>query len=348
MLIKKERIPILQLLFIGILPSPLKKMYYRMRGYRIGKQVKLSLGCVIIGKDVEIRDHVQIGFLTMVRGRTIHLGRFVKIGSMSVIDTEKIFIDEDARINEQVFIGGMKTPESALHLGKRTIVMQLSYLNPTLPITIGDDSGIGGHCLMFTHGSWNNQLEGFPVKFAPINLGKKVWLPWRVFVMPGTTVGDNVVIGANSLLQGEIPSNSLAAGNPAKVLRNDYPEVPDEAKKDKILKTIFEDFEKHLKYFEFNIEKTENTNGFAWKLTGQGKQSLLFFSKGEVPLDAIKLTDNVLVISGLSEEGMQQAKKAGWKMILALNQQKRLGSSNAGEEIATFFSRYGIRFGRMD
>jgi acetyltransferase-like isoleucine patch superfamily enzyme len=267
---------------------------------------------------------------------------------MSVIDTEKIFIDEDARINEQVFIGGMKTPESALHLGKRTIVMQLSYLNPTLPITIGDDSGIGGHCLMFTHGSWNNQLEGFPVKFAPITLGKKVWLPWRVFIMPGTTVGDNVVIGANSLLQGDIPSNSLAAGNPAKILRTDYPEKPDEDRKNKILSTIFEDFEKHLSYFGFGIAKEENNNGFAWTLNGQGKQALLYFSKGGVPLDPIKIADNVLVISGLSAEGMHQAKKAGWKMILALDNQQRLGTSDAGEEIATFFSRYGIRFVRLD
>src|SRR5688572_9975744 len=98
MLIKKERIPVLQLLCVGILPSPIKKFYYRLRGYKIGRNVSLSLGSVIIGKDVEIDDHVKIGFLSMVRGRQIRIRRYVKIGSLSVIDTEKIFLDEDARI----------------------------------------------------------------------------------------------------------------------------------------------------------------------------------------------------------------------------------------------------------
>jgi acetyltransferase-like isoleucine patch superfamily enzyme len=194
MLIRKKRIPVTHMLFIGMLPSFLKKMVYRLMGYQIGKNVSLSIGSVIIGKKVSIGDNVKVAYLTIIRGKEITLGRFVRVGSLSVIDTGKIFIDEDARINEQVYIGGMKSPQSSFHLGKRAIVMQLSYINPTLPVYIGDDSGIGGHCLLFTHGSWNSQLEGFPVKFASIHLGKKVWLPWRVFVMPGVNVGDNVVI----------------------------------------------------------------------------------------------------------------------------------------------------------
>lgn len=348
MLIKKERIPVLQLLFVGVLPSFLKKAYYRLRGYKIGKNVQLSLGCVIIGKDVEIGDHVKVGFLTMIRGRSITLKRYVRIGSMSVIDTEKIYIDDDARINEQVYIGGMKTPSSSLHLGKRTIVMQLSYLNPTLPIIVGDDSGIGGHCLFFTHGSWNNQLEGFPVKFAPITLGKKVWLPWRVFVMPGTTVGDNVVVGANSLLQGDIPSNSMVAGNPAKVLKSDYPNRPDDKKKAEILDNIFTEFEKHLAYFNFQIDKTTLPEGFALKINGNDKSSsICYLTKQKNGITAVN-NDSVLIVMDISEQEMYAAKKSGWKMIIALDQQQRLGTSDCGEEITTFFSRYGIRFDRLD
>src|SRR2546425_2850932 len=43
-------------------------------------------------------------------------------------------------------------------------------------------------------------------------LGKSVWLPWRVSVMPGTTIGDGTVIGANSVVSGTIPPNCLAVG----------------------------------------------------------------------------------------------------------------------------------------
>ena len=148
MLIKKNRIPVLHIITKGILPSFLKKIIYRCKGYTIASDAKLNIGCVVIGKDVQIGTKSSIGFFTIVRANTINVGRFVKIGALSVIDTEYFSIDDDARINEQVYIGGMKTPESALIMGKRTIIMQASYINPTQPIVIGDDSGIGGHCLL--------------------------------------------------------------------------------------------------------------------------------------------------------------------------------------------------------
>ncbi|MGZ3931235.1 MAG: hypothetical protein ACXVP0_07720, partial [Bacteroidia bacterium] len=176
-LIKKTRFPMKHLFSIGILPSVLKVPLYRMKGYKIGKGVKIGIGSVVIGKDVEIGDHSKIGFFTVIKAKTIKIGRFVNIGATTFIDTGRFEIGDDSKINEQVFVGGIKTPSSALVLGKRTVIMQMSFINPTLPITVGDDSGIGGHCLLFTHGSWLNELEGFPVTFAPITLGKKVWLP---------------------------------------------------------------------------------------------------------------------------------------------------------------------------
>jgi acetyltransferase-like isoleucine patch superfamily enzyme len=347
MIVKKERIPVLQLLFIGMLPSPLKKAYYRLKGYKIGKNVSISLGAIIIGKNVSIGDGVNIGFLTMIRSKEIDIRRFVKIGSMSVIDTEKLFIDDDARINEQVFIGGMKTPHSSLYLGKRTIIMQLSYLNPTLPIKIDDDSGVGGHCLFFTHGSWNNQLEGYPVKFAPITLGKKVWLPWRVFLMPGVTIGDNVVIGANSLISSDIPSNSLAAGAPAKVIKQHFPKRPDEHQKAEILNTIFKDFIEYLVYSGISLEKIENNNGFDMPINHNGERSLLKYCTDTNINKPIEL-NNALIIYEASDQQITSYRSLGWKMILSVNNNLRIGSSDAGEEMATFFSRYGVRFSRLD
>jgi len=348
MLIKKERIPVFHIAVIGFLPSFLKKIIYKLKGYKIGKGVSINLGAVIIGKKVLIEDGVKIGFLTIIRGKEITIKRFVKIGSMSVIDTEKIFIDEDARINEQVYIGGMKTPQSSLHLGKRAIIMQMSYLNPTLPITIGDDSGIGGHCLFFTHGSWNNQLEGFPVKFAPINLGKKVWLPWRVFVMPGVTIGDEVVIGANSLITSNIPSNSLAAGNPAKILKQDYPQRPSENQKMDMLELIFNDFFEFLRYNNYLIEDKKTEFGFITKLQLKEKKYKIIFSKISIFDKSESNIDNTLILFESNEKTMKEALLIGYKMVLSINNTLRIGTSSSGEEITAFLSRYGIRFSRLD
>jgi len=348
MLVKKERIPVLHILFIGLLPSFLKVIIYRLKGYQIGKSVTLSAGAVVIGKNVKIGDFVKIGFFTIVRGKSITINRYVKIGSMSVIDTEKIFIDDDARINEQVYIGGMKTPQSEIRLGKRTIIMQMSYLNPTLPIIIGDDTGIGGHCLMFTHGSWNDQLEGFPVKFAPITLGKKVWLPWRVFVMPGITMGDNIVIGADSLITSDIPSDSLAAGNPAKILKQNYPAPPSDLQKQEMIDQVFKDFFEFITYNGFTVNKKDIPGGFHATLSKSGNVSEIVYSGSDsialAPLNA----DNVLVLYNSSPEKIRLQIQKNWKMVCAPGSRLRIGNSKVGEEMAAFFSRYGTRFERLD
>lgn len=343
MLIKKNRIPVLHIITIGILPSFLKKIIYRFKGYNIAGDVKLNIGCVVIGKDVEIGKKSSIGFFTIVRANKIKIGRFVKIGAMSVIDTEYFSIDDDARINEQVYIGGMKTPESALIMGKRTIIMQASYINPTQPIIIGDDSGIGGHCLLFTHGSWNSVLEGYPVKFAPITIGKKVWLPWRVFVMPGVTIGDGVVVGADSLLNKDIPAHSLVAGSPAKIIKSNFPTALTETETKKITEDIFVEFIAYLKHHQFSVTQTDVTNGFELTIVNKNNQAFLKFENTFTNASTTIPSNSILVIS----KGKATSAK-GYAMVISLEERERIGSSNVGEEFVSFLSRYGVRFNRLD
>jgi len=59
---------------------------------------------------------------------------------------------------------------------------------------------------------------------APIRIGNNVFIGWGSIVLPGITIGDNVVIGAGSVVIKDIPSDSVAAGNPAKVIKpiNEY------------------------------------------------------------------------------------------------------------------------------
>jgi acetyltransferase-like isoleucine patch superfamily enzyme len=314
-LIKKNRIPVLHIITIGILPSFIKKIIYRSRGYNIAGDVKLNIGCVVIGKDVEIGKKSSIGFFTIVRANKIKIGRFVKIGAMSVIDTEYFSIDDDARINEQVYIGGMKTPESALIMGKRTIIMQASYINPTQPIIIGDDSGIGGHCLLFTHGSWNSVLEGYPVKFAPITIGKKVWLPWRVFVMPGVTIGDGVVVGADSLLNKDIPANSLVAGSPAKIIKSNFPAALTETETKKITEDIFIEFIAYLKHHQYSVTQADVTNGFELTIINKNNQAFLKFEDTFTNAATTIPSDSILVM----HKGKATSGK-GYAMVISLEE----------------------------
>lgn len=325
-----------------MLPSFLKKFVYRLKGYKIGSGVKLAFGSVVIGKEVEIGKNSSIGFFTIVRARHIKIGRYVKIGALSAIDTERFSVDDDSRINEQVYIGGAKTPESSLELGKRTIIMQASYINPTLPIRVGDDSGIGGHCLLFTHGSWNSQLEGYPVKFAPITIGKKVWLPWRVFILPGVTVGDNVVIGADSLVNKDLPPNCLAAGSPAKVLKENFPGRLTQAEQEKLTEDMLADFERYLRHHGLEVSREVNKYWIRGKKTSQ-----ITWMRTNAPIDSPATDDNMLLLSNGTEEQVRLAGK-DFKMAASLSARARVGTSDVGEELLSFLSRYGVRFNRLD
>ena len=53
----------------------------------------------------------------------------------------------------------------------------------------------------------------------PVHIGRNCWIGAGVVIVPGITIGDNVVIGAGSVVTKDIPSNVVAVGNPCKVLR---------------------------------------------------------------------------------------------------------------------------------
>ena len=64
-----------------------------------------------------------------------------------------------------------------------------------------------------------DQLSFSDFVTAPVNVGNNVWIGDKVTILKGVTIGDNVVLGANSLVSRDIPSNCIAAGNPCRVLR---------------------------------------------------------------------------------------------------------------------------------
>ena len=218
MLTAKSRLPIRDIILFGLLPSFLKIWVYRMRGYKIGAKVRIGFGSVVVGESVDIGKNVEIGFFSIIRGKQIKLSSYVRVGSFSFLDTPIIEIGEGTRINEQVFVGGLQFPDSRLKIGRNSQIMQMTFINPTRSITIGDDTGIGGDCLIFGHTSWLSRFEGYPTEFKSIEIGNSVSVAWRVFVTAGAKIEDGAVIGANSMVNRKIPARCLAVGSPAKVV----------------------------------------------------------------------------------------------------------------------------------
>jgi acetyltransferase-like isoleucine patch superfamily enzyme len=345
-MIRKKRLPIVHLALYGWLPSPIKAWAYRtFRGYRIGRGVKLAFGGILVGEQVDIADGVEIGLLAMVIGRSIRIGRFSSVGTMSYLACERITIGEDARIREQVFVGGPALPESSFTLGDRTIILQLASINATKPVTIGDDTGIGGHCLIFTHGAWLNALDGYPVTYEPVTLGNSVWLPWRVFIMPGTTIGDGSVIGANSLVQGTIPPYSLAVGSPAKVIRSapDFPRVPTPEKRAELVAEMVSEFDRYVSYERARVELL----GIVRVYTMEGAGSWRLQWRRTVDDTAPTVAgDTVLSEVALSEGERAAMRAAGVHWLDLAGRTRSVDGSPLTEELASFLGRYGIRLRR--
>jgi len=85
-------------------------------------------------------------------------------------------------------------------------------------VTIGNHTLIGWGCSIIDS-TLHDMDNSTPARTAPVTIGSHVWLPNRITVFPGVTIGDHCVIGTGSLVTRDIPPNSFAAGRPAEVIR---------------------------------------------------------------------------------------------------------------------------------
>jgi len=357
MMIKKPRIPIKEILLVGLLPGFLKKLVYRIKGYHFGDRVSIGFGAVVCGEKVSLGDYTKIGFFTIIRGKSVSIGSHVTIGAMTFIDIPYLEIGDDSKINEQVFIGGLQFPDSKLVLGKNCQIMQMTYINPAESITVGDDSGIGGHCLLFGHTSWLSQFEGYPVEFAPIEIGNSVSIAWRVFVLPGTKIGDGSVIGADSLVHRTIPPKSLAVGFPARIVSKfpDFPKKITEKGKVDILRNIVDEMIKYFSGYELgcvmkdgNYEITHLKRGF---FRERKKIWRLRIEYEDIQNKEMSFTnEHVDVFLSLKAIPKKVRRDLNTKNIMWIdieNKERPLFWNDLGEEVALFLRRYGVRFFRV-
>ena len=88
-------------------------------------------------------------------------------------------------------------------------------------VTIGDDCFIGPNVSIYTacHSTDPIERNSRQEWAKPVTIGNNVWIGGSVTILPGVTIGDNVTIGAGSVVTKNIPSNSIAVGNPCKVIK---------------------------------------------------------------------------------------------------------------------------------
>jgi len=172
----------------------------------IGKDCQIEKGATINVKEGSIGDRSIIRSGARIEGNYVKLGR-------------ECYLDHFA------YIGGGSCWDSCAYLTALDWVHfgEYSQVNIARGVEIGNEVGIGIGSKIFTHGAYLPFDRGFPVKWAPVKIGNRVWLP-NAWINPGVVIGDDVVIAAQSLVNKDLPDGCLAGGIPIKVLKeNAYP-----------------------------------------------------------------------------------------------------------------------------
>jgi len=122
-----------------------------------------------------------------------------------------------------------KTGIKKLKFGRSVQVNDYVHIGVVEYVEIEDDVLIGSHVLITDHN--HGIYKGFEVSdinekkinqklsSSPIIIKKNVWIGDGCYILPGVTVGENSIIGANSVVNDNIPPNTIAVGSPAKAIK---------------------------------------------------------------------------------------------------------------------------------
>jgi acetyltransferase-like isoleucine patch superfamily enzyme len=88
-------------------------------------------------------------------------------------------------------------------------------------VTFGDNCFLAPNVAIYTaghpiHPDARNSMYEYGID---VTIGHNVWIGGNAVICPGVTIGDNCVIGAGSVVTKDVPAWSIAAGNPARVIR---------------------------------------------------------------------------------------------------------------------------------
>jgi len=194
--------------------------------FQLDKGVRILGGSTLrVKESLHVQPHGTVNENCEVSGVDIEIGRrlwmlpFAKIGGGSAFEVH-------SRLRAGHFC----------HLGAHT------FLNTARPVTLGDEVGLGTRTALYTHGAYPSVLQGAPVAWGGIHIGGRSWLPGAV-VNPGVSIGPDCVIGVGAVVTRDIPAGSLAAGVPARVIReNAYPQELSPEQKRAIMTALLRGF----------------------------------------------------------------------------------------------------------
>lgn len=172
-------------------------MWIRYSVGHVGKNVKICKPCCLQGDG---QDNITIGDNTEIQKNSV-IGCWKEYGNQSF--EPSIVIGHDCRIGGYNQISSCKK----ITIGDGLLTGRFVY--------IGDNA----------HGGLSWDEASIPPAERALNskgeikIGNNVWIGDKVTILGNVTIGDNVIIGANAVVTHDVPSNCVAAGNPAKIVK---------------------------------------------------------------------------------------------------------------------------------
>lgn len=171
-----------------------------------------------------------------------HLGdRFGSLGegsaigfpTASLMNVGSIHLGRDVLVGRHVTLsvgygpGDPGAPERGLVIGDRCVIGARSSLTAHASIELGDDVWFGQDVFV-CDASHGYQQPEVPVgrqfgPHAPVRIGSGSWVGHGAIILPGTTLGRNVVVAAGSVVRGTVADHAVVGGSPARVLRRFEP-----------------------------------------------------------------------------------------------------------------------------
>src|SRR5579875_234478 len=142
--------------------------------------------------------------------------RWIHIGSGTIIGPRVSLTAGMAPGQEMV-------SDPVVRIGDRTVIGRGSHIVGHFSIDIGDDIQTGPYVYITDQNHVYSDPDvpigrQWPVE-SPVSIGSGSWLGTGVVVLPGSRIGRNVVVGAGSVVNGELPDRCVAVGSPARVVK---------------------------------------------------------------------------------------------------------------------------------
>lgn len=173
------------------------------------------------------RDKVYTGFVKRrfaKFGKSIVMWHPYQLRGLEYIEVgDNTILEKDLQLT--VTVSSSQKP--CITIGNHCLIRRGTHITACNHITIGNHLLTGTNVLITdnSHGSTDYASLLIPpgerevVSKGPVTIGNRVWLGNNVCVLPGVTIGDGAVVGANSVVTCDVPAFSVVAGIPAKLLR---------------------------------------------------------------------------------------------------------------------------------